>query len=104
MRQISKPTTSAGLLLPVWRFLGTNFADRKPTICAMASMNCESAWVRSTTAFSTFFYGQTVSVISHGLTKEAAVPAADIKRAISRKAAFAANPTAHTFKGEIHDA
>jgi phage-related protein len=51
-----------------------------------------------------FFHGLTVSVIAHGLTKEAAVPAADIKRAIRRKTTFAANPTAHTFKGEIHDA
>lgn len=51
-----------------------------------------------------FFHGQTVSVIAHGLTKEAAVPPADLKRAIVRKAAFTANPTAHTFRGEIHDA
>jgi phage-related protein len=51
-----------------------------------------------------FFHGQTVSVIAHGLTKEDSVPAGDIKRAIIRKTAFAANPTAHTFKGEIHDA
>lgn len=51
-----------------------------------------------------FFHGQTVSVIAHGLTKETAVPAADIKRAIARKAAFAANPTLHTFRGEIDDA
>jgi hypothetical protein len=29
---------------------------------------------------------------------------ADLKRAIARKAAFTANPTAHTFRGEIHDA
>lgn len=50
-----------------------------------------------------FFHGQTVSVIAHGLTKEDVVPAADIKRAIIRKAAFAGNPTAHTFKGEIYD-
>jgi phage-related protein len=51
-----------------------------------------------------FFHGRAVSVVAHGLTKEAAVPAADIKQAITRKAAFAANPTAHTFTGEIHDA
>jgi phage-related protein len=51
-----------------------------------------------------FFHGQTVSVIAHGLTKEAAVPASDIKRAIARKAAFSSNPTAHTFRGEIDDA
>ena len=51
-----------------------------------------------------FFHGQTVSVIAHGLTKEAAVPPTDIRRAIVRKAAFITNPTAHTFRGEIDDA
>ena len=51
-----------------------------------------------------FFHGQTVSVIAHGLTEEAAVPATDIKRAIARKSVFIANPTIHTFKGEIYDA
>jgi phage-related protein len=51
-----------------------------------------------------FFHGRTVSVIAHGLTKEAAVSAADIKRAIIRKSVFTANPTAHTYKGEIYDA
>ena len=51
-----------------------------------------------------FFHGRTVSVVAHGLTKEAAVPAAAINHAIARKAAFTANPSAHTFKGEINDA
>ncbi len=51
-----------------------------------------------------FFHGQTVSVIAHGLSKEATLPATDIKRAITRKAGFTANPTVHTFKGEISDA
>ena len=51
-----------------------------------------------------FFHGQIASVISHGLTKEVAVPVADIKRAIARKSAFASNPSAHTFKGEFYDA
>ena len=51
-----------------------------------------------------FFHGRTVSVVAHGLTKEAAVPAASINQAIVRKAAFTANPSAHTFKGEINDA
>lgn len=51
-----------------------------------------------------FFHGRTISVVAHGLTKDAAVPVADIKQAITRKAAFAANPTAHTFTGEIDDA
>ena len=51
-----------------------------------------------------FFHGRTVSVVAHGLTKEAAVPAASINQAIARKAAFIANPSVHTFKGEINDA
>jgi putative component of toxin-antitoxin plasmid stabilization module len=51
-----------------------------------------------------FFHGQTISVIAHGLTKEAAVPATDIKRAIARKAAFITNPIIHTYRGEIDDA
>jgi len=50
-----------------------------------------------------FFHGQTVSVIAHGLTKEAAVPGADVNRALARKAAFITDPTAHTFRGEIDD-
>jgi len=51
-----------------------------------------------------FFQGRTVSVVAHGLAKESAVPAIDIKQAITRKAAFTANPAAHTFKGETNDA
>ena len=51
-----------------------------------------------------FFDGQTVSVIACGLTKEAAIPPADIKRAIACKVAFTTSPIIHTFKGEIDDA
>ena len=51
-----------------------------------------------------FLHGRTVSVVAHGLTKEAAVPATDIKHAMARKAAFTANPAAHTFTGVINDA
>ncbi len=50
-----------------------------------------------------FFHAQTVSVVAHGCTKEDIMPPTDIKRAITRKIAFTANPTAHTFKGEIED-
>jgi hypothetical protein len=71
-------------------------------------MSCEFGRGRSTTGYFTrllyFFHGRTVSVVAHGLTKEAAVPAASINQAIARKAAFTANPSAHTFKGEINDA
>lgn len=51
-----------------------------------------------------FFHGRTISVLAHGLTKEANVPAGEIERARNCKAAFAANPTAHTYNGEINDA
>ncbi len=51
-----------------------------------------------------FFHRRTVSVVSHGLTKESTVPASDINQAITRKAAFTANPTAHTFIGEMENA
>lgn len=48
-----------------------------------------------------FFHGRTVSVVAHGMTKEAVVPTSDINRALIRKAHFLANPTAHTFAREI---
>ncbi len=51
-----------------------------------------------------FFHGRTISVVAHGLTKEATVPAVEIERAKGRKAAFDANPIAHTYEGEINDA
>lgn len=51
-----------------------------------------------------FFHGRTVSVLAHGLTKESSIHVTDLQKAIARKVAFAANPTAHTFNGEIEDA
>ncbi len=51
-----------------------------------------------------FFHGRTISVVAHGLTKESAVPAAEINRAITRKSTFLANPATHTFTGEIENA
>jgi phage-related protein len=51
-----------------------------------------------------FFHERMDSIVVHALTKEDAIPAADINRAIARKAAFAANPLVHTFKGETADA
>jgi hypothetical protein len=44
-----------------------------------------------------FFHGQTAVVLAHGCTKEAEVDAADIERAIQRRAAFVANPAGHTY-------
>jgi phage-related protein len=51
-----------------------------------------------------FFYGRNVSVVAHGLTKEATVPISDVNRAVARKEEFNANPELHTFKGELDDA
>ncbi len=61
----------------------------------LGSVNCRLLY---------FFHGRTVSVVAHGLTKEDIVPASAIKKAIARKAAFTANPAAHTYTGEIEDA
>ena len=45
-----------------------------------------------------FFHGNVATVVSHGLTKQqAAVPPKDIKKAVRRKALFAAHPERHTF-------
>jgi len=45
-----------------------------------------------------FFHGQGVVVVSHGITKEAKIPPAEIGRAIVRKKAFDADPDGHTFQ------
>jgi hypothetical protein len=102
MRQTLKPSISAARLLPDSHSSVTNFADLKPTTRATIFMSYAFDWDRSITA-SLFFPRAHRSVVAPGLTKEAAVPATDIKQAITRKAAFIANPAAHTFKGEIND-
>jgi len=43
-----------------------------------------------------FFHGRQLAVISHGITKERAVPAIEIDRAIRRRANFARDPRGHT--------
>ncbi len=44
-----------------------------------------------------FFHGRTAAVVSHGLVKEAEVPAKEIEKAIERKRKFEKNPKAHTY-------
>src|SRR6266496_3233542 len=44
-----------------------------------------------------FFQGRTAAVVSHGLVKEAEVPAKEIEKAIERKRKFEKNPKAHTY-------
>jgi phage-related protein len=48
-----------------------------------------------------FFHGRERAVLVHALTKEAAVPEADIQRALRRKAAFERNPKKHTCQQDI---
>jgi phage-related protein len=43
-----------------------------------------------------FFHGRQAVVLSHGLTKERAVPSRDIDLALSRRAAHLNDPTKHT--------
>ena len=45
-----------------------------------------------------FFYRRVAVVVSHGLTKERAVPPREIDLAIKRERQFEANPKRHTFK------
>src|SRR2546428_8539201 len=43
-----------------------------------------------------FFHGRFAAVLSHGITKEDKVPAAEIEKALRRKRKFEANPERHT--------
>jgi phage-related protein len=45
-----------------------------------------------------FFHGNTAVVVSHGITKESAVPPQEIDRAISRRAKFLKAPTRYTWE------
>jgi phage-related protein len=45
-----------------------------------------------------FFYGTAAVVVSHGLTKEKAVPPKEIDRAVERKRKFERAPKRHTFE------
>ena len=47
-----------------------------------------------------FFHGRTAAVVSHGLVKEAAVPAKEIEKAMERKRKFEQRPEAHTHEEE----
>lgn len=45
-----------------------------------------------------FFHGRTVAVVSHGFSKERAIPPGEIKLAKARMARFKAAPERHTFQ------
>lgn len=47
------------------------------------------------------FCGRQIAILTHALTKEDVVPAADIERAIQRKKLYEANPQKHTYKESI---
>jgi len=45
-----------------------------------------------------FFFGTAAAVVSHGLTKEQAVPSREIDVALRRKDAFTHDPATHTYE------
>lgn len=45
-----------------------------------------------------FFHGNAAVVLSHGLTKEQAVPAGEIELAMARRKKFMSNPARHTWE------
>ncbi len=50
-----------------------------------------------------FFHGQGTVVLAHAITKEAAVPAADIERALERKRLHEQDPARHTYEEDFDD-
>ncbi len=50
-----------------------------------------------------FFHGQDVAVLDHALSKEAEIPAADMKRALDRKANLESDPETHTYEETVDD-
>ena len=45
-----------------------------------------------------FFHGRNVAILAHAITKEDAVPRADLERALERKRRFESDPHLHVFK------
>ena len=50
-----------------------------------------------------FFHGPQVAILGHALTKEGAIPNAEIERALKRKEAFTRNPARHSYEEEVAD-
>ena len=44
-----------------------------------------------------FFHGTVAAIVSHGITKERAVPPKEIERAMERRKRFEANPAKHRY-------
>ena len=50
-----------------------------------------------------FFHGPQMAILGHALTKEGAIPNAEIERALKRKEAFTRNPARHSYEEEVAD-
>jgi hypothetical protein len=50
-----------------------------------------------------FFHGPQVAILGHALTKEGAIPNAEIERIIQRKEAFARNPSRYSYEEEVEN-
>ena len=48
-----------------------------------------------------FFHGSHLAILGHALTKEGAIPDADIERAIERKKIFTRHPAQHSYEEEV---
>lgn len=48
-----------------------------------------------------YFFHENKAIVSHGLKKEAEVPAGEIDLAIERRKRFKTNPPKYTYKGEL---
>jgi phage-related protein len=78
---------------------------RRPVADAVRDGLFELRWRvgRSNYRILYFFHGSRVAVVAHGLTKEAALPLADIERALARKREFERDPAGHSFALEAPD-
>ena len=48
-----------------------------------------------------FFHGRNVAILDHAFTKEGKVPERAIDKALERKERFEADPSSHTFDGDV---
>jgi hypothetical protein len=83
--------------------LAMNCVGRLRTFYAMAYTRCECASDARSIGCCIFFHGQKAVVLAHGLTKESAVPAKEIDRAIVRMQLFKQDPAGHTHRKESSD-
>jgi len=83
-----------------WPSLDMNFGGRLRTFCGTPSTSCVYGRAVRISGFFTLFHGKHVAILGHALTKEDKVPKGDIDKAIRRKRAFEANPTAHSYVEE----